>query len=69
VAVVRGPEVPSSDAWRYWGCHLADDSRVVVNFSDKTTGRSVVAVQHERIDSPEDVGRWRSHWKSVLGAL
>jgi hypothetical protein len=66
VAVTQGPEVTSSDAWRYWRCQLANGSPVVVNFSDKAAGRSVVAVQHERLDTPEAVDGWRLFWKAVL---
>jgi len=69
VAVTQGPDVTSSESWRYWRCQLADGSRVVVNFSDKAPGKSVVAVQHERLDNPEAADRWRAHWRSVLATL
>ena len=69
VRLVEGPEVSSSDKWRYWRCQLADGSRVVVTFTDKPPGKSVVGVQHERLPTPEAVDDWRSHWKAVLAGL
>jgi hypothetical protein len=42
---------------------------MVVNFSDRAPGKSVIAVQHERLDSPEDADRWRAHWKAVLASI
>jgi hypothetical protein len=69
VAVTQGPEVTSSDGWRYWRLRLADGSRVVVNVSDKAPDRSVVAVQHEQLATPEAAEAWRAHWKQVLAGL
>jgi len=69
VGVAKGPEVSSSDSWRYWRCRLEDGSRIVVNFADKPPDKSVVSVQHEQLATPEAVDRWRLHWRGVLARL
>ena len=64
-AVTLGPE---STVWP--GAVLRGDyGTISIGARSSVQDGSVVAVQHERIESPEDVGRERSHWKAVLGAM
>jgi hypothetical protein len=46
-----------SEKWRYWRCGLDDGSRIVVTIGDKPPAKSVLSVQHERLDSAEEVAR------------
>jgi len=69
VTLESGPETSSTKTWRCWRCTLADGSRVSVNISLKAPTKSVIAVQHERLES-EDLGElWRAYWKSVVKQL
>ena len=69
IAVTRGADVRRTDKWRYWRCGLADGSRVSVGIGDRQGGRAVLSVDHERLDSPQAVERWRAFWKGQLAAL
>jgi hypothetical protein len=69
VAIASGPAVSTTAKWRYWRCTLADGSRVVVNISLKSPGKSVVSAQHEQLESKELGEDWRTYWKSVLRQL
>lgn len=66
VAISRGPEVSQTDKWRYWRCGLADGARLNVNIYEKEPGKATLSVQHEKLESVEQVEHWRSYWKSVL---
>lgn len=63
VSISRGPSVTSTEKWRYWRCGLADGSRVNVNISLKSPGKTTVSIQHEQLESTEQVEHWRSYWK------
>jgi hypothetical protein len=69
IAISRGPDTSSTEKWRYWRCGLADGSRVVVNISAKSPSKSVVSVQHEKLESDELVAHWRDYWKATLSQL
>ena len=69
VPVTRGPDLTSSEKWRYWRCGLADGSRVVVYVSARGPGKTVVNVQHEKLESDDVVGHWREFWKGLLQEL
>ena len=66
IEVTRGPDVSETEKWRYWRVGLADGSRVVVNISARSSDKSVISVQHEKLESDDEVDHWRSYWKSVL---
>jgi hypothetical protein len=66
VAITRGPEVSSTERWRYWRCGLDDGSRIVVMVSAKSPLKAVISVQHERLESSVAVEHWRAYWKSLL---
>jgi hypothetical protein len=69
IAISRGPDTSSTEKWRYWRCGLADGSRVVVNIYAKSSSKSVVNVQHEKLESEDLVDHWRDYWKSTLSQL
>jgi uncharacterized protein YndB with AHSA1/START domain len=49
--------------------YLPDGSRVNVGFTDKGSGKSTVAIQHERLGGSEMVEDMRGFWKERLGRL
>ncbi|ROR72746.1 hypothetical protein [Bogoriella caseilytica] len=59
----------STEKWRYWRLALADGTKVSVNVSDKGTGKAAVAVNHTKLESADDVERWRAYWKALLKQL
>ncbi|MGN0099852.1 MAG: hypothetical protein ACI39C_02830 [Dietzia sp.] len=65
--------VTRSEKWRYWRVPLADGTRVALNFSDKTAGKSgqkaAVGLVHTKLDSAEAIDYWRPVWKELLGQL
>lgn len=69
VAVEEDPTTSSTENWRYWRAKLADGTRIAVTVSDKPGGKSTVAVQHSKLDSEEQIGRWKHVWKDVLAQL
>jgi hypothetical protein len=66
VPITRGPDVTKTEKWRYWRCGLADGSRLSVNISYKADEKISLSVQHERIESPEQVNHWRDYWNVFL---
>jgi predicted Zn-dependent protease len=66
VAISRGPDVSETDKWRYWRAGLADGSRVNVNIYEKAAGKSILGIQHEKLESTEQVEHWRAFWKKLL---
>lgn len=69
VPVEEEPKTSSTEKWRYWRVSLADGTRVSVTVSDKPGGKSTVAVQHSKLESAEDIDRWKPVWKELLGQL
>ena len=69
IAVTRGPELSDTAKWRYWRCGLADGSRVNVHIYEKAAGKASVGLQHERLESVDQLDHWRAFWKAKLGEL
>ncbi len=46
-----------------------DDGTVGISITEKLEGRAVVAVSHQKLTAPADVGRWRAFWTDWLEAL
>jgi hypothetical protein len=63
------PRQSQSEKWRYWRIDLENGSKVSVMFSDKAGGKSVIAVDHERLADQEAVGRAKAFWKPLLAAM
>jgi hypothetical protein len=69
ISITRGPSISSTEKWRYWRCGLADGSKVNVNFSLKPPGKTALSVQHEHLESTEQVEHWRSFWKEFISGI
>jgi hypothetical protein len=53
----------------YWRAKLADGTSVAVAVEAKSPGRSLVAVNHEKLADAEATGRWMAFWKEELGRI
>jgi len=69
VAVESTPETSATEKWRYWRCSLVDGSRISVNISLKSPDKSIVSVQHDRLEFDDLREHWRTYWKAVLRQL
>jgi hypothetical protein len=66
VAITSGPDVNRTDKWRYWRAGLADGSRVNVNIYEKSPGKTSLGIQHEKLESADQIEHWRAWWKGQL---
>lgn len=69
VPVEDEPSVSSTEKWRYWRIPLADGTRVSVNISEKSGGKSTVSVNHTKLDSAEAIEFWRPLWRALLAEM
>ncbi|WP_419570754.1 hypothetical protein [Rheinheimera sp.] len=69
VQISKPPAVSQSAKWRYWRCALADGSRLVVLFSQKTADKAQMSVQHEQLKAEAELEPWRRYWKDFTSAL
>ena len=63
------PSTSKTDNWRYWRVNLADGTRINIIISQKDAGKAQLTVQHRKLKSSEDAGRWKLYWKSLLHDL
>lgn len=69
IPISRGPDTSETEKWRYWRCGLADGSRVTVHIRQKTPDKAALGIQHEKLESPEQVEHWREFWKGQVKVL
>lgn len=69
IKAVGIPATSATSKWRYWKLKLTDKSRLNVNFSRKSDNKTLVQVNHENLQSTEDIGTWRAYWKNELSSL
>ena len=66
IAMTRGPETSKTEKWRYWRAGLGDGSRVNVNIYQKAPGKASLGIEHEKLESSDQVEHWRSYWKQFM---
>jgi len=66
IAITSGPAVNKTDNWRYWRADLADGSRVNVNIYEKAARKSSLGIQHEKLESADQIEHWRAYWKQFI---
>ncbi len=66
IPISRGPDISRTDKWRYWRVGLADGSRVNVNIYEKSADKASLGIQHEKLESTDQVEHWRAFWKNFL---
>lgn len=66
IAITSGPDVNKTEKWRYWRAGLADGTRVKVNIYEKAPGKSNLSIQHEKLESADQIEHWRAFWKHFL---
>lgn len=65
VKITRIPTTSQTEKWRYWRCGLEDESSISVNIQNKPGNeKSILAINHNKIQRFEDLERWRSFWKA-----
>lgn len=69
IPLSRGPETSSTQKWRYWRCGLADGSRVSVHVHQKAADKAALGIQHDKLESPDQVEHWRAFWKARVREL
>lgn len=69
IDISAAPDVNSTDKWRYWRCRLTDGSRVNVNIHQKSDEKASLGIQHERLESTDQVEHWRAFWKDLVSGL
>ncbi len=63
--IIREPVISQTEKWRYWRCGLDDKSTISVNIQNKPGGeKSILAINHDKIQISEDVDKWRAFWKA-----
>ena len=66
VKISREPAVSQTEKWRYWRCGMADGATISVNIQEKPGGqKSMLAINHDKLQQAEEVERWRSFWKNL----
>lgn len=64
--ITRAGNVSQTKKWRYWRCGLEDGSAVSVNIQTKPSAdKSMLAINHDKLQNGEDVERWRTYWKTI----
>ena len=66
VSLASTPDVSKAGKWRYWRVSLEDGTKVIVNISDKVSGKALLQVNHEKLPDKEAVERCKTFWKDVL---
>ncbi len=67
VKMVIPGKISQSDKWRYWRTKLEDSSLVSVNIQTKPGGeKSMLAINHDKLNDAKDVGKWRGYWKGYI---
>lgn len=69
IKVVGAPATSVTAKWRYWKLKLADKSRLNINFSQKADDKILVQVNHENLQSTEEITKWRAYWKKELSSF
>jgi hypothetical protein len=69
IAISRGPDVSKTEKWRYWRSGLSDGSVVNVNIYEKAPDKAALSIQHEKLESTDQVEHWRTYWKAFTTKL
>ena len=65
VPILESPSTSQTEKWRYWRCKLEDGSSLSVNIQTKPSGdKSSIAINHDKLETAEDVDLWRAYWKA-----
>jgi hypothetical protein len=69
VRVSREPRQSVTEKWCYWRCGLQDGTRVTVTIGAKTPNKTLLAVQHEKLQTGDEIEHWRAFWNDLLKAF
>lgn len=61
------PRISETKKWRYWRLDFTDGSKLSVNVQTKPDGaKSMLAINHDKLQSAGDVELWRTFWKDCV---
>lgn len=60
------PTTTKTDKWRYWRVLLANDSKANINIHQKAPAKVGFGVNHEKLNTAEEVAEWKAFWKECL---
>jgi len=63
---IEKTSVSKTEKWRYWRAKLADGSLVSVHFSNKPGNKANLGLQHEKLETQEQVDEWKRFWKELF---
>ena len=65
---IEKTSVSKTEKWRYWRAKLADGTLVSIHISTKPDNKANLGLQHEKLESQEQVDEWKRFWKKLLGS-
>lgn len=69
IEITKEPNISKTEKWRNWRCGLADGTRVLMSTYEKTDDKSGLSLAHEKLQSADDVEKWRAFWKEFFKEL
>lgn len=56
----------TTEKWWRWRRELSDGSRVAVDITRRTDGRTLVTLTHSKLSGAGSIPHWKGHWKPLL---
>ena len=70
LVAVGAPRISKTEKWRYWRLDFVDGSKLSVNIQTKPgSKKSMLAINHDKLPSADDVVVWRAFWKDYVKRL
>lgn len=69
VGIAAEPTTSETPKWRYWRVSLEDGTRVSLGISAKGEDRSILGLEHSKLETPDEIDRWKPFWKALLAEL
>lgn len=69
IAITKPPAIKQTPKRRHWSCGLADGSRIHAHVSERSPGKVILAITHEKLADQEAMGKWRIYWKTFLARI
>lgn len=63
------PRTSVTPAAHNWRADLADGSKLLVSASERSSGKAMIAVTVQKLESSKAAESWRTYWKQFLGDL
>ncbi|MGH6891618.1 MAG: DUF4287 domain-containing protein [Dongiaceae bacterium] len=66
VPFANEPKVSKTEKWRYWRVNLEDGSKLTVTIGSKPDGKTLLAINHDKLPDKRAGSRWKAYWKGFL---